>query len=187
MSGPPYKIEEVRVMAEGILAELQGFCERIEIAGSIRRGRAYCNDIDLVCLPKGDEDAGRSAAGATYGFVHALKERCKRNSQVVTDGDMNLIVRMKNGVQLDIFIARRESRDLLRTTPSNYGSLLLCRTGSVRHNIFLVERAKRLGKVWNPYYGVFVGKSGQCIASATEEDIFKALELDFVAPEKRER
>lgn len=189
MSGPPYRIDELRPLAERVRAELEPYCEKIEIAGSIRRGRPWCNDIDLVCLPKATSVAAPAAAPQElkYGYAHALRERCKRNAQVVTDGDVNLIVRLRNGVQLDIFIARRPSADLLESKATNFGSLLLCRTGSVQHNIWLVEHAKRLGKTWNPYHGVFVGKSGQCIASASEEEIFAALELEFVAPEKREQ
>jgi DNA polymerase (family 10) len=197
MKGPPYPIAMLRELAERVKGELEGYCERIEIAGSIRRGRPYCGDIDLVVLPKGNEPANALARGQAnerefkYGYLHALKERCKQNAEVVTDGDMNLIVRLRNGVQLDIFIAQRESRDLLESKPTNFGSLLLCRTGSAAHNIWLVERAKGLGKRWNPYYGVFVGKTAggeaRCIASATEEDIFAALDLEFIAPERRER
>lgn len=188
MSGPPFKLEELRPLAERVRAELEPYCEKIEIAGSIRRGRPYCNDIDLVCLPKGNsEQEATEKTALKYGYAHALRERCKKNAAVVTDGDVNLIVRLKNGVQLDIFIANRASADLLEAKPSNFGSLMICRTGSVQHNIWLVERAKQLGKRWNPYHGVFVGKSGLCIASATEEDIFRALDLEFIQPERRER
>lgn len=54
------------------------------------------------------------------------------------------------------------------------------------HNIYLVEHAERQGLRWNPYWGVFDG-SGRCLASADEEAIFKALGLNFIPLEKRER
>lgn len=182
-----HPLEQIRPLAEKIIAELLPFCERAEIAGSIRRARPHCNDIDLVVLPK-------------EGQLYALRERCKKNCDVVIDGDQNLIVRTRppkigmDGIQIDIFIADRPSADLFASKATNYGSLMVCRTGSIAHNIFLVERAKRMGLVWNPYYGVFQsGPPGvgtgptACIASVSEEDIFKVLELEFVAPEKRER
>ena len=77
-------------------------------------------------------------------------------------------------------------RDLLNTAPDNFGTLLLCRTGSKEHNIFLVEHAKRLNLRWNPYRGVIDG-AGNVLASETEEDIFKALDLPWIQPEDRER
>jgi DNA polymerase (family X) len=168
-------------LAYQVAAALNPFCDQIEIAGSIRRRRPHVGDIDLVVLPKA-------------GQLEALKERCKRNTKVLTDGDQNLIVQLKTTgdepVQLDIFIAQPEAREMFEVTPTNFGSLLLCRTGSKEHNIYLIEHAKRLGLVWNPYHGVF-GPDGtgrtKLRASATEAEIFSALKLDFIPPEKRER
>ena len=166
-------LPEARVMAEKIAAQLAPLCERIEIAGSIRRERPLCNDIDMVILPKG-------------GKPDAIKARCEQQCTVVTDGPQNYIVRLKNGVQLDIFFTRPAYKDLLQTIPGNFGSLLICRTGSREHNIFLVEHAKRIGLVWKPYQGVFDGE-GYALAAEDEAGIFKALQLDFIPPEKRER
>ena len=161
-----------RKLAERIAAELTPFCDRIEIAGSIRRQRPVVNDIDLVVLPK-------------QGSFYALQERCKQHSKVVTSGEQNQIYRLANGEQLDLWIARWPSQDLLTRTPTTFGTLLLCRTGSKEHNIYLCQRAESLGMRWNPYHGVF--EHGRCIACETEEEIFTTLQLDFVEPEKREK
>ena len=162
-------------MAEKIAGQLAPMCERIEIAGSIRRGREWCNDIDLVILPKPGQRA-------------AIKARCAANSRVVTDGEQNYILELRDATrtQLDIFFARPPFKDLLQTIPGNFGSLLVCRTGSREHNIYLVEHAKRLGLVWKPYAGVFDG-DGCCLASEEEVEIFAALELEFIEPARRER
>ena len=101
---------------------------------------------------------------------------------------------MPDGTQLDLWFAHGGEpveRDLYgnplgRQRPANFGSLLLCRTGSPGHNVFLCEHAKRRGMIWNPTRGVY-DKTGTNIASETEEAIFKALGLAFVEPEKRER
>lgn len=173
------KASEAIKIAELIKAQLAPMCERIEIAGSIRRGRPEVNDIDLVILPKA-------------GQLDAIKARCEKKCQVVKDGPQNYIVRLPKGghsgseFQLDIFIARSQQRDLLQTVPGNWGSLLLCRTGSTAHNIFLVEHAKSRGFTWHPYDGVKDG-DGYVIASETEEDIFDMLALKFVPPANRER
>lgn len=170
--------------ATKIADELTPFCDRIEIAGSIRRRRPMVGDIDLVVLPK-------------PGQLEALKDRCKLHAFTRTDGDQNLIVELKlsNGdlLQVDIFIARPSRKDLFVEMPGNFGSLLLCRTGSTEHNIFLVQHAKSLGLVWNPYQGVYDPRFASrveysnCLASESEEEIFRALKLSFVRPEDRER
>jgi DNA polymerase (family 10) len=174
-------------LAAKIIAELEVFCDpapsgtprrfMIEVAGSIRRKRPFVNDLDLVLLPLAPL---------------AIRERLRRNCEIVTDGPQNVIARFpahrprESQTQLDLFFARPEQRDLLSTTPTNWGSILLCRTGSKEHNIWLIERAKQLGLRWNPYHGVF-DQNNNLLASATEEDIFRILELEYIPPEKRER
>jgi len=168
-----------RALALGrqIREQLAPFCERIEIAGSIRRARPVVNDLDLVLLPK-------------PGQLHAIKARCRQRCAVVSDGEQNAIFRLQlsdlTQFQLDLFFARPAARDLLQSVPGNFGSLLLCRTGSKEHNIFLVEHAKRLGLAWSPYRGV-LDADGYVLASETEEEIFRALDLAFIPPEQRER
>lgn len=150
-------------------------CERIEIAGSIRRARPVVNDLDLVVLAKDKLD---------------FQARCASRWATVTSGPQNCIYQSTlsddTPLQIDIFFAKPAFRDLLNAYPSNFGSLLLCRTGSKEHNIWLIEHAKRQGLKWNPYAGVFNGE-GKLVASETEEEIFKALGLAFIPPDKRER
>ena len=167
-------LEKADKLAGHVKEALAPFCDQIEIVGSVRRRRPVVNDLDLVCLPK-------------LGEFHALRARVLEKTYLVLDGAENLIVRQHvTHFQIDIFVARPTERDLFQSKPGNFGSLLICRTGSKEHNIYLVETAKRAGLRWNPYYGVYDGH-GHCIAAETEADIFRALGLDFIPPEKRER
>jgi DNA polymerase (family 10) len=171
----PLSLAKAQPLAERIAAELQPYCISLAIAGSIRRARPFVNDIDLVVLPKDNDN------------LESIRRRMRQSQpEVITDSAQTLIIRLRNGVQVDLWIARPESKDLFAAAPTNYGSILLMRTGSKEHNIYLIERAKSLGLTWNPYYGVFDGR-GQCLAAATEEDIFAALKLDFTPPVARER
>ena len=70
--------------------------------------------------------------------------------------------------------------------PANWGTLLMCRTGSRGHNVWLANSALHRGYRWNPYAGVFDGR-GNCLASEAEEDIYRVLEIKFIKPEDRER
>lgn len=164
-------------IAEKIRSELAGFCTRVEIAGSIRRRRPQVNDIDLVLEPR-------------PGQVETIKARCEARCTRVTDGDKISIWRLRlpdnEIIQLDLYFTEPRTSDLFNTTPANFGSVLLCRTGSKEHNIFMVEQAAKLGRCWRPMLGVF-DDSGLCLASETEEEIFQALNLDFIPPERRER
>lgn len=155
--------------AEQIAERLQPFCKRLEIAGSIRRQRPFCGDIDLVAEPL-DEPA--------------LRARILENKEVVQNGPQNIHVRLANGLELQVFLTRPETRDLLATQPSNWGTILLCRTGSKEHNIFIAQTARANCCEWKTYQGIF--RDGKLIASAAEEEIFAALHLKFIPPEKRE-
>jgi DNA polymerase (family 10) len=165
------------LIATKICTGIQPMCERVEIAGSIRRARPEVNDIDLVIL----------AHQTQLAAIHA---RFRKSCTPVTTGLLNCIYRLRLPdqveVQIDLFFARPPLKELLQTVPGNFGSLLLCRTGSKEHNIHLVEHAKRRGLQWKPYEGVFDG-DGYCLASETEESIFDALNLPFIPPERRER
>lgn len=163
-------LDKAQKIAEKIASELTPYCVRIEIAGSIRRRRPICGDIDLVVEIKN---------------LAAFQDRLRQNTTPVSAGSQNIIVQLRNGFQLDIFIARSTDKDLLMTTPGNWGSLLVCRTGSRQHNIYLASLAAARGLHWNPYHGVYCGKT--CLASETEYDIFRALGIDFLPPELRER
>lgn len=179
-------------LAERIKAELAPMCEQIEIAGSVRRLRPECGDVDLVLLPK------RHA-------LEEIKKRCLARATMVQDGAQNFICKLKpwdaapDGFQLDIFIASPDSKDMFAPEPGNFASLLLCRTGSKEHNVFLIEHAKKMQMCWNPYRGVYHGGQwtgsgtdrdyvgGELLAARHERDIFESLKLVFVPPEKRER
>lgn len=168
------KLATAQHLARRIVEELQPYCKTgpsgplITIAGSIRRGLAEVNDIDLVLIPEN---------------ISALRDRVLRRATPIQDGPQNLLVRLSNGVQLDLFFARAETCDLLEAKPSNWGTILLCRTGSKEHNIKLAQRAHSLGLQWKTNEGIFAGPI--LLASATEEEMFRAFELPYIEPKDR--
>lgn len=191
------KLHLAMTLAERVQRELAGFClpGMCTIAGSIRRARPEVNDIDFVILPKPIVEGGGSG-------VEAIKARCRQKCRVITDGDQNFICAMRmpdhSEFQLDIFFAHNGKEELFEKQPTNYGSLLLCRTGSQAHNIKLCSIAKQRDMKWSPYQGVLAGgewvfkgqdsvyEGGTLIASETEEEIFEALGLQWIPPALRE-
>jgi DNA polymerase/3'-5' exonuclease PolX len=163
-------LSHAQKIAAKIIAELAPFCLSIEVAGSIRRCRPEVNDIDLVIIPRD---------------LAALKARAQQRAVPLTNGSQILSFRLANGVPLEIYLARQEEKDLLQTIPTNWGSILLCRTGSKEHNIWLATRAEALGLQWKTMIGI-VDQDGYVIASATEQDIYSALALPFIPPTRRE-
>lgn len=166
----PLAWTKARRYADHIATALQPFCTRLEIAGSIRRLRDYCGDIDIVAEPRDEA---------------SLRARIAKAAHLIQNGPQNIHFRLENGIEVQVFLARPTATDLLETKPGNWGSLFLLRTGSREHNIYLLERAKALGLRWSTHEGVFDG--AKLIASESEEAIFDALKLPFIEPRLRQR
>jgi DNA polymerase (family 10) len=98
-----------------------------------------------------------------------------RVEQVLGRGDTKSSVRVRTGVQVDLRVVPVESR----------GAAMQYFTGSKGHNIELRDRALRRGMTLNEY-GLSRLDDGQVVAGATEEDIYHALGLAWIAPELRE-
>lgn len=45
-------LDYAKQIAEALIEELRPYCERISIAGSIRRGKQEVKDIEIVAVPK---------------------------------------------------------------------------------------------------------------------------------------
>lgn len=79
-----------------------------------------------------------------------------------------------DGIQMEIYLATEE----------DFGAQLLMWTGSDKFNIRMRGAAKAKGWTLNQY-GLFDGET--CLASKTEEEIFSALEMEFVLPAERSK
>jgi DNA polymerase/3'-5' exonuclease PolX len=184
-------LAEAQTKADRILVWLQPFCERLEIVGSIRRGRPECSDVDLVCVPK-FKSATHKLDLLTTAQVHEnqllafLRSYVQNNSPArwlgkrgepgpePQDDAVNLLLVTRAGIQLDIFCAN----------DSNFASLKLCRTGSKEHNVWLCNRAIQLGGRWHTNRGIYL--RGDYIHAFTEQDIYTALDLPYIRPQDRE-
>jgi DNA polymerase (family 10) len=142
------------------IARLDGV-EAAVPCGSIRRFADTVGDIDIV--------VATTDPASVAGFVVGLPEA----SEVIGSGETKTSFLTREGLQVDV-----------RTVePSQLGSALLYFTGSKTHNIALRQRAIDRGWLLSEY-GLF--EEGRVIASTTEDDIYKALELQPVPPPLRE-
>jgi len=166
-------LDRARRYAEKILAELAPYCERAEIAGSIRRERPAPNDIDLVVLP-------------SPGHAPAIRRRCLRSCpDVRQDGECQLLFVLDGGVQIDLWFASAREPDLFQPNPCTFGTRLLLRTGSAAFNAWFAVEAQRRGFHWNPYHGLYA--HGRPIMAESEAELFSAIGLPYIPPRDRER
>ena len=162
------KLLEATLIATELGNKLSPYCDRIEVAGSIRRGRAWVNDIDIVAIPHEE----KILAGGFFNVQHLVAS---------ITGDQP-----HGGHAYLACSYRRVSVDIYLAAPSSWGTLLLIRTGSKEHNINLCTMARDRG--WHLHAsgeGLFDG-SNRRIAGDTEAGIFAALGLPFIPPGRRE-
>jgi DNA polymerase (family X) len=151
-------------MAEYLRAETGA--TQLAIAGSLRRYKETIGDIDIVV-------AGDDAAPIFEVFA-----RSPSVERILAKGDTKCSVIVDRGLQID-----------LRVVPArSFGAALLYFTGSKEHNVRLRGLALRRKLLLNEYglYRIGAEERGQEIASKTEEDVYAALEMDFIPPELRE-
>ena len=149
----------VEVVVEDML-KLPGVSQASE-AGSCRRRKETCGDLDVLVTC--DAATTPMDALAAHPLVASVLQR----------GETKQRVRLKSGVEMDLRVVPEES----------FGAALQYFTGSKEHNVVLRGRARDLGLKVNEY-GVFRGD--EQIAGRTEEDVYAAIGLPWIAPELRE-
>jgi DNA polymerase/3'-5' exonuclease PolX len=159
-------------LAEAAREALAPHCDRISIAGSIRRQRPEVKDIELVCIP-------RHVPGGLFGDVRAVDpEFCTVVNQWPTvkgtsTGKYTQRV-LPGGMILDLFMADAD----------NWGLILALRTGSAgfSHHV--------LARTWVRQGYASVGgrlqRCGQVIPIREEADLFALLRLSWVESSARE-
>lgn len=157
------RLEEAKLIAERVKAMLSPHCDRIETAGSIRRGRPLVHDIDILMIPKSGHDLVLSSLLCGMGSLEVDGPKIKR---------LHL---PKENIALDIYIA----------TPATWATILLIRTGSAEHNMRLSSLANRKGWHLKASGDGLLDENGNRIAGDTEESIFEALGVPYQEPSER--
>lgn len=159
------KLEQALEIAEKVKALLAPHCERIEIAGSIRRKKPDEKDIEIVAIPK-PFDTGLFESGIATVVNQWQKVKgelpCKYTQRILPEG-----------IKLDLFFAER----------GNWGLIYAIRTGSAEysHKVLATEWVKRGYKS----EGGYLVANGKQIAVPEEEDLFRRIGVPFKAPELR--
>jgi DNA polymerase (family X) len=158
-------IADALPLAEAMVERLAGVPGVVEVraCGSLRRFSETIGDVDVVVAA--DEGAPVMSAVREHPAV----------VEVILSGDTKTSVLAREGLQVDVRVVE----------PAQIGAALLYFTGSKAHNIALRQRAMDRGLLLNEY-GLFVAGTDEPVARATEEGIYRALDLAFIPPELRE-
>ena len=164
-SAPPkerWRWEDAEPVAKRFTAFLQSVegVKDVVVAGSFRRRAETVGDLDILVT------AQRGSPVMQRLIQH------DDVSQVLASGPTRATVILKSGLQVDVRVVPQVS----------FGAALHYFTGSRAHNIAVRTLATKRGLKINEY-GVF--RDGQRIAGRTEEEVFDAVGLPWIPPERR--
>lgn len=178
---------EAAAVAEALIARLDPFCERIIVAGSLRRGAGLVGDVELLYISRteprpfdlfssvdghlADEEIERMLGEG----VLARREFCK--GWCASWGALNkLAVHLATGIPVDLFC----------TSSERWANSLVCRTGPASSNIRLASAALARGYEWQAYGAGFARKSDRRLFPMTsEKEVFDFVGLPFLPPCER--
>ena len=153
------ELEKAKAFANMVVKALEPYCDKIEVAGSVRRQRPIVNDIDLVVIPRDRQNLDLALMRMGNYKMSGMK-----------------IARVEmDSIPLDIYFA----------PPETFATLFLVRTGSKENNIRLVTLVKKRGwRLAASGDGLF-DETGRRIAGDTERSIYEALEVPWQEPWER--
>ncbi len=135
--------------------------KRVAVAGSVRRRKETIGDGDLLVVS--------TKPDAVMDFFVNMPEVVHVHGKGTTKSS----IKLDSGMDVDLRVVPEES----------FGAALCYFTGSKDHNVALrriaIEKKLKLNE-----YGVFRGEKS--IAGKTEQEVYAALGLPYIAPELRE-
>jgi DNA polymerase (family 10) len=165
-----YRIDVAEEEANRIAAYLLAFpgIEKVTPAGSLRRGRETCGDLDLLATGPACAPEHTSAAVEYVAAYPGIQD-------IIAKGENKVSFHVGQGLQVDV-----------RLLPSaSYGAALQYFTGSKAHNVSLRQRALKMGYTLSEWALARLDDEST-VAAATEKEIYAALGMDWMPPEMRE-
>ena len=165
-----WPLAQAEGIVKSLVSHLQGACQRIEVAGSIRRQRSECGDIDLVAFPLYQADLFGNPGGPM------LLDQLLCNMGVAWTG----------GEKIHRFQWELADIDLYLCDKDNFALTWLIRTGSAEHNQYLCQLANQRGYSISYSQGLKNRATDEVLIIKTEEELFHLLGLSYVEPHLRE-
>ncbi len=156
-------LSQADTTAQQVINEIKNYCNKIDVCGSLRRGKETIGDIDL--LATSNDKIVLMNAFISMKIVH----------KVVMKGDTRSTVVLNDGVQIDLRIVDDDS----------YGAATQYFIGNKQHNIATRIIAKKKGYKLSEY-GLFRIKDNKKVAAKDEKEIYKKLGMQYIPPEMRE-
>lgn len=151
-------------IAHDLITIIKPYCTRIEIAGSVRREKDICKDIEIVLIPESHNKLFNKLG------MYLLK----------LDPHFTYI---KNGNKYKQFRYQHEVIDMFIAHPDNWGYLFAIRTGPADYS----HNTLATGWVRAGYKGEngFLTKHGAIVPVKEEIDLYNLIGIPYMEPKER--
>ncbi len=172
------ELQKAKAIAEELKSLLEPGCQRIEIAGSIRRQKPEVGDIELLVIPKYDGMLERvdclNEAIVDLMRQEVLGSRRNKLGSLVYGPKNKLMLHLPSGIGVDIF----------STTDECWAVSLVVRTGGAETNKRIATAALRKNWHWHAYGRGFSTPNGEVICHS-EREVFEAVGMPYLQPWER--
>jgi DNA polymerase (family 10) len=153
-------------VADELVAEFQALpgIDRVEAAGSLRRGRETIGDLDILVT------GSQAVSALTHIVAHP------KTQEILGRGENKASV---------LFGLERLQVDVRALPQESFGAAIQYFTGSKDHNVVLRTNALKLGLTLNEY-GLFTVDTNERVGGEDEEEIYQRLGYAWIPPELRE-
>jgi hypothetical protein len=176
---------DARAIAERVVEWLRPHCDRIAIAGSIRRDKPQVKDAEIVLIPKvsfppfTDALVGHGGLFAPHVPPDAQRASVERALYGETQSPRwgtNYRGLLVEGIKVELFAATRQ----------NWGYIYWLRTGPGDANQYIMQVRERVGMTWRANKGVVYSTlDDERIVVPDEATMFALMGMTYLEPHER--
>ncbi len=152
------QLEFAKEVANAFIGHIQPFCSRVEIAGSVRRGKRDVKDIEICAIPQ--DLFGLKIIMDAQEYIKGKFP--SKYSKIIFDYQ-----------KIDIFWANKD----------NWGNIFLIRTGPWQFNKWIMGiKTRQVGLKQRDGY---LWRGEEKLNCPEERDFFNRLGMDYIEPNRR--
>lgn len=178
--------EQAALLAQAIVDDLRPSCERIVVAGSIRRRCSKVSDIEILYIPRYAERRKPDdlLEMETYSLPDDIIDGWVKQGRLAKRLSNTGIATWGKQNKMGTWTSPAIPVDFFATTEPKWWVSLVIRTGSKRTNLRLTTGAQKIGRHLHAY-GEGVSENGRTYPCLSERDVFDLCGVPYLEPEMR--
>lgn len=193
-----HKYSAAKNIADQIVASLAPYCQRIEVAGSVRRRRKLVGDIEIVAIPDVVSQPDLLGGTAVFGNrLHDHLDKLVKQQKIARWKDKRGREKWGEKMRALVFGTARAERsykvDLFMCAEENWGNTKLIRTGSAAFSKWFVTQKDKGGAMLPGYrqkdgflWRQMAGDVWVEVPVLKEWDYFDLMRVPYVPPAFRD-